>query len=188
MKLILGSILLAFLIGFARGGRLPRLVETRLRAPWLVVAGLFLQVVPLPSSMGWLPVPLLIGPFVLLMAFVVLNLPKPGFALILVGVALNFVVIAMNHGMPVSRHALTSSGQMGTLAALEAGGAKHHLAGPEDTLMSLGDVISLGSRLHQIVSVGDVATYGGVMWFVAGSMGRRRRTLGAAPSVVGDPA
>src|SRR5438105_7800825 len=170
MKLIIAVILLAVLIGYARGGRLRRLVDTRLRAPWLVVAGLLLQVAPEPSSMRWLAVPLLVLSFLLLMEFAVLNLASAGFVLILLGIVLNFTVIALNHGMPVSRPALVASGQQDTLAALVSGGAKHHLAGPADVLLQLGDVISLGPLVHQIVSAGDIATYGGVVWFVIGAM------------------
>jgi hypothetical protein len=115
--------------------------------------------------------------FVLLLGFAVLNVRAPGFALILIGVALNFVVIAVNHGMPVSRGALVSSGQQDTLNALTRNeGAKHHLLGPGDALVPLADVISLGPQVHQIVSWGDVAAYSGAVWFVVGTMVRRRRT------------
>jgi Family of unknown function (DUF5317) len=175
VKLVLAFLLIACGLGYARGGRLRGLVEARLRAPWLVVVGLALQVAPLPRSLAWLAVPLLLLSFVLLMEFTVLNLNAPGFVLILIGVLLNFGVISANHGMPVSRASLVSSGQMDTLDTLVAnGGAKHHLAGPHDVLLPLADEISLGSTVHQVVSLGDVATYGGVMWFVAGAMIRTR--------------
>src|SRR6266567_3040768 len=111
MKLVVASILLAFLLGYLRGGRLHQLIDAKLRAPWLVLGGFILQVLPLPSSMPWLPVPLLILSFVLLMEFAVLNLALRGFALILIGIVLNFIVITPNHGMPVSRRALIASGQ-----------------------------------------------------------------------------
>src|SRR5207237_4339059 len=68
------------------------------------------------------------------------------------------------------------SGQGATLALLEKeGGAKHHLAGPGDDVMFLGDVIPVPKPVGQVVSLGDVATYAGVMWFVIASMQPPRR-------------
>lgn len=184
MKLVLVSILIACAFGFARGGRLRGLVDARLRVAWLVPVSLALQVAPFPRPLA---VPLLLASFVLLLEFAVLNLTMPGFVLIAVGVAMNFAVIATNHGMPVSRGALVSSGQLDSLHQLVTnGGAKHHLAGPHDVLLPLADEISLGPKVRQVVSAGDVATYAGVMWFVAAAMvagrGRRPRVL-PAPAV-----
>ena len=54
---------------------------------------------------------------------------------------MNFAVIAVNGGMPVSRAAIVASGQGSTLAGLlERPGVKHHLARPEDQLVFLADV------------------------------------------------
>src|SRR3989442_4010639 len=177
MKFILLSILIACAIGYARGGRLHNLVESRLRASWLIVVGLAMQVAPIPNSIEKVAVPLLLVSFVFLLWFAVLNIRAAGFVLIVVGIVLNFTVIAANRGMPVSRSALVSSGQLSTLKALRDGGVKHHLAGPGDVLLPLADEISLGDVVGQVVSVGDLFTYGGVMLFVSGSMafGRKRR-------------
>jgi hypothetical protein len=114
--------------------------------------------------------------FALLFAFAALNVRNPGFPLILVGLCLNALVIGVNHGMPVQRQALITSGQGSTLHLLaREGGAKHHLAGPDDRLMLLGDVIPVPKPVGQVISVGDVATYAGVMWFVVASMRPSRR-------------
>jgi hypothetical protein len=114
--------------------------------------------------------------FGLLFAFGVLNWRNAGFPLIVVGLCMNALVIGVNHGMPVQRQALVRSGQGATLALLEKeGGAKHHLAGPGDKLMFLGDVIPVPNPVGQVVSLGDVATYAGVMWFVIASMQPSRR-------------
>jgi hypothetical protein len=42
--------------------------------------------------------------------------------------------------------------------------------------MILGDVIAIPQPIGQIVSLGDVLTYGGVAWVVVAGM-RRRRTV-----------
>ena len=57
---------------------------------------------------------------------------------------------------------------------IEHGGAKHHLATEDDTLMFLADVIPLPSPIRQAVSAGDVVTYAGVAYVIVVGMRRRR--------------
>jgi hypothetical protein len=79
-----------------------------------------------------------------------------------------------------------NSGQASSLQDLvDDGGAKHHLAGSGDRLRFLGDVIAI-RPLEQVVSVGDVFTYGGVMVLIVAGMGRRARSVAGAPTFVGD--
>ena len=108
-----------------------------LRVKWqsLAIVGLGLQVIPVPGRA--LSLGLLYVSFALLLAFALANV-RAGVAgswLILIGIALNFTVIGLNQGMPVTRDALVASGQGETLAVLlDDGGAKHHVAGPSDRL------------------------------------------------------
>lgn len=171
MKLTLVTILPALLIGYVAGGRLRGLSAVRVRWWPAAIAGVLLQVAPAVDTLAlWL----LLGSFVLLLAFVLANIRLAGFALILVGLALNFVVIGANQGMPVTRHALVASGQADTLAELVGeGGAKHHLAGEDDVLLFLADVIPLGVPVNRAISVGDIGTHAGVMWFIIVGMRRR---------------
>ena len=53
--------------------------------------------------------------FVLLTVFAVKKPAVSGFPIILAGIAMNFLVIGLNSGMPVARHALVASDQMATL-------------------------------------------------------------------------
>ena len=39
---------------------------------------------------------------------------------------------------------------------------KHHLAGPDERVLFLGDVIGLPPPVAQAISLGDIFTYGGV--------------------------
>jgi hypothetical protein len=187
MKLVVGTFALALVAGYLSGGRLGALGRLRIRWPALAIAGFAMQVVNPPGR--W-PLAMLLGSFVLLTVFAVANLRTTGFALILVGVALNFAVIAVNRGMPVSREALVASGQEATLSELtdEADAyVKHHLADGDDRALFLADVIGLPPPFAQAISVGDVWTYGGVAVVVAAAM--RRRPTGSAPptDVVGGP-
>jgi diguanylate cyclase (GGDEF)-like protein len=179
VKLILATMLVSVALGYAAGGRLTNLARARIRWAPLATVGLALQLVLPPQP--W-PLVLLFVSFVVLVAFAVVNRRAPGFRLILVGIALNALVIGVNHGMPVERGALVASGQQATLHELvHGGGAKHHLAGPGDRLLPLADVIALPQPIGQIVSVGDLFTYAGVAWLIlAGMLGaadRRRRRL-----------
>ena len=175
MKLILIALIVALVVGWALGGRLSGLATLHFRWAPLAVAGLALQFLT-PSGKG-LADALLVLSFLLLAAFAILNRKVAGFALVLAGLFMNFLVIGVNHGMPVTRHALESSGQGDLLVDLiENGGAKHHLAGPDDRLLFLGDVIAIPPPVSQAVSAGDVVAYVGVGYvIVAGMLQRKRR-------------
>jgi hypothetical protein len=119
--------------------------------------------------------------FVLLWIFAIGNLDIRGFEIIAVGVALNFLVIVANDGMPVSAQALASSGQSDTISDLTNMAdsyVKHHLADGDDVALFLGDVIGIPAPVSQAISIGDVCTYAGVAVVVVTAM-RRRREDGA---------
>jgi hypothetical protein len=178
MKLTLVAIAIAIVAGLLTGGRLSNLASARIRWSALALVGLALQVVPVPGH--GLSFGLLFLSFGILLVFAMANVRLPGFALILLGLAMNFSVIAANGGMPVTRSALVASDQQGTLELLvHDGGAKHHLAGGSDVLLPLADVIPLHG-LDQAVSPGDIATCGGVIWLVVWCM--RRRDAASIPS------
>ena len=175
MRLILFTLFASVLVGYAAGGRLWNVAGIPLRWPALALGGIGLQFVPLGRGAT---AALLLLSFALLIVFAAANARFPGFALILVGLALNTMVIAINQGMPVTRYALVASGQQATFHELVAGGgSKHHLAG-DDHLLFLGDVIPLGWPLSQAVSVGDLLVHAGVFLFVVSGM-RRRPTVGS---------
>jgi Family of unknown function (DUF5317) len=178
VRLVLGILLVALMIGFALRGRLSGLSALRIRWAPLALVGLLLQYLS-PSSGPW-PYALLMVSFVALAVFGAVNLRIPGFVLILAGMSMNFLVIGLNHGMPVTQRALVESGQQSTLNDLiHDGGAKHHLASPQDRLLFLGDVTPLAPPIGEIVSAGDILAYAGVGYVVVAGMRRGRRT--AAP-------
>lgn len=180
MKLVTIGLVLGIAGGYLLGGRLTQLSELRPRFAPLALVGLLLQLVNPPQP--W-PLVLLIASFVLLTVFVLANIRIAGFVAILAGVTMNFAVIAVNGGMPVDREAIVASGQEETLAPLlEGRGVKHHLAGPDDRLAFLGDVIAIPAPVGQVISIGDVFTFGGVAAVIAGSMRRRRVVIPRVPS------
>jgi Family of unknown function (DUF5317) len=183
MRLVSLVLMLTLVVGFLAGGRLTGLAQLRPRWAPLAIGGLALQTA-LPAD--WFPVAALFVSFVLLIAFCVVNLATPGFLLLLAGTLMNFAVIGVNQGMPVGQAALVDSGQVHTLADLvHNGGAKHHLAGPDDRLLFLADVIPIPPPIRQAVSAGDVVAYAGVSYLVLVAMLADRRRLPADVAVVG---
>jgi hypothetical protein len=181
VKLILATIVVAFVIGFVAGRSPMGFPSTPIRWGWVALAGIALQLVPLQGDGAFAA---LIGSFGLLILFAVANLRAGGFLMILVGLALNVLVISANHGMPVTARALRDSGQASTLTDLIANGAKHHLADSGTVLTPLADVIALANPIGQALSVGDICVHLGVGWFIVAGMepgrARRRREVLAA--------
>jgi hypothetical protein len=175
--LILATVIVAFAIGLAAGGSLRDFPTLRLRMWWLAIAGIVLQLAP---ASGDLALGLLLLSFAALIAFTVVNLRTPGFFLVLVGLALNALVITANHGMPVTRQALQDSGQGATITDLvEHGGAKHQLATSDTALLPIADVIGVPPPLGQALSVGDLCLHLGIGWFIVFAM--RPREAQAEP-------
>jgi hypothetical protein len=175
MKVVALILAIAVAVGYLLGGRLSQLSELHVRYAPVALLGLLFQLIDPPGR--W-PFAFLILSFVLLILVTVANLRTAGFALILIGIALNVTVIAVNAGMPVARNALVASDQADTLEPLvRHQGAKHHLAGSHDRLLFLGDVIAVPAPLRQVISVGDLFTYGGVAVVVVAAMRRRVRPL-----------
>lgn len=185
MLLIVSVLVIAVVLGYLAGGRLRSLEHLRLRWWWLAPLGLLMQLAPLPFH-GHLDkqvsVGLLIASYPILLAFVGRNIRLPGLPLMFIGLSMNLLVISVNDGMPVSRHALEASGQGNLLQDLiHHGGAKHHLAGPGDVLLPLADVIAIGYPIRQVVSAGDLVVYAGLVWLIVAVMRRRPRETAPAP-------
>jgi hypothetical protein len=182
------------LIAYALGGRLRNLAsvpgipyreegvwvlsgwkDPRLRLWPLAPIALVLQAVPMPTLGGpigrALPVSALLLSYALLIWLGVANWRMPGVALILIGVAMNFVVIAANQGMPVSADALRRTGQIEAIRELdEREGSKHHRATDQDVLRPLGDVIGIGPPFNVVISAGDIVAYAGAAIFLVEAM------------------
>ena len=183
MRLILFTFPLAIGLGYVLGGRLSNLGRVWFRWPIAGLLGVVLQFAPVGGSAGYL---LLVASFLLLILTAAANWRLPGFILILAGLWMNFLVITVNEGMPVTRAAIVASGQAETLDDIvDEGGTKHHLVGPDDELLFLADRIAIPPPVSQAVSVGDILAYSGAMWFVVAGMVRpvtRSRTEDDLPA------
>lgn len=183
MNLFVAVVVFAFALGFALRGSLRGFEGVHLRAWALAAAGLGLQFAPLPTGGAGRDLAVRISvlgcAYGLLVAFAVLNRRMRGIPLVLVGLLLNAAVILPNGGMPVSEAAIRASGQQDKLQAfIRQGATKHHLMTQDDVLRPLGDVIGVPSPIRQVVSVGDIAIYAGIVWFVVAAMRGRARQAG----------
>lgn len=186
MILFFGVIVLALVAGLVAGGSLRRFTQLRLRWWLLAPLGFALQALPLPDGPHGedLVIRMIVFgvSYALVLAFAVRNWRITAMPLIAVGLLLNGLVVTANGGMPVSRSALVASGQDDVLRTLEENESpKHHLLRPgEDVLTPLGDVIPVPPPVGDVVSIGDVFVYVGLVWMVIAIMRGQTRGLDRA--------
>jgi Family of unknown function (DUF5317) len=170
--LIALTVIVGIVIGLALGGSLRDFPTIGVRWWPLALLGVLLRFLSPPGALGRVT---LLGSFGLLLVFAVLNIGAAGFLLILVGLALNTLVIAANGGMPVTARAVERSGQESALPDLRTdGGAKHHLADDGSVLLALGDAIGVPAPIGEAVSVGDLVLDVGIAWYIAAATLPRR--------------
>jgi hypothetical protein len=161
---IAAAVVAGLVLGRARGGRWRHAAEHRLLGWPLLLSGIGLQLAAGPLAGDWGLACLLLS-YLLLVVFVVLNLARTGMPVVLAGLVLNAVVIGVNGGMPVRRSAVVAAGGATRLAGIHLSG-KHHLAGPGDHWVALGDVIPV-RPFHEVVAAGDVVLAAGLVVVLA---------------------
>lgn len=153
----------ALVLALLRGGKIGNLALLSIRWSPLILIGFLIQVLlfssfwqgnselrPLTQT-GYL-----LSLSVLLVALIV-NRNLPGVAVMMLGFALNFTVIALNGGyMPASLDALNLAG----LSHTQPGQISNNsiAAGPETRLLIFADIFAIPSQLpfHNVFSIGDV--------------------------------
>jgi hypothetical protein len=167
-------------------GRLRRVLAARVAATWTLVVGAALQV----ASELWEPgdswgddvgFGLVLLSYLLLMVFVVSNLHLRGMGVVLVGLALNALVIGVNQGMPVR---LPDDASPAQRAEVERS-AKHHVERGSDHLVVLADIIPIPASGLTRASFGDlILAVGFIDVVVQLARPPRRRTRRLSTTVV----
>ncbi|QGQ93972.1 hypothetical protein EHS13_03145 [Paenibacillus psychroresistens] len=177
------GILIAIITGLFRKGNFNGFAELRLRGGWIFPILLILQILIFifQSKSAWVASVsdyFFLGVYVIGLYFLWINRQQPGFYYILVGVFLNFLVMALNGGrMPVSLEA-SSVLDPSYLEALQSGVyAKHQLLNDATWLGFLGDIIPLSNPYprDKVISVGDVIMNIGGFVFVLQLMLSRKK-------------
>jgi hypothetical protein len=181
--IFLCAVALGILLGYAFGGRLSRLLVLRLRALWLVLAALAIQLLIFPLFTAEPIVPhwtaVLHGvSYGLVFLWLILNLRVRPLLAIGAGALLNIVVVLANGGyMPASPGALAQAGFESVAESLARGDVYGNLVGMSAStrLGFLGDWIPLPRWLPfaTVMSVGDVLIMAGLVWLLVSGMKTR---------------
>lgn len=171
---------LALVIAMLRGGRLVNLGDIELKAWWLLLVSLGLQL-----GTRWLPdetwsetagVVMVLASFALLMVLVMLNRSKPGMWIAGLGVLMNFTVIAFNGGMPVLAGAAEVASGFTVAEPDISGSFKHVLLDETSRLVFFADVIPIRLvRFGEVISLGDIFLALGLGVFLEQELRRPRR-------------
>jgi hypothetical protein len=166
-------------IGLARGGSVRNLTTARLRLTPLIFLAVGLQIGAqfVPRSASILAYALVVASYAVVFAFAGANWRIPGMAFIAIGAALNYIVILVNRGMPISAAAAARVGFAGPKAEQLVLRGKHFINSSGHAHLSpLGDVIPLW-RQPTVASVGDLIIWAGLILLIAslvlGPRGRR---------------
>ncbi|MCA1833824.1 MAG: DUF5317 domain-containing protein [Actinomycetota bacterium] len=177
------AIVIGIIIGLARRGSFARLQGVRLEKTAILYAAVLAQIVSAVAERSagrWPAFALIVTAYAGVCAFAVANRHLIGMPLIALGALGNFIVIAVNGGMPVSRRALALAGLgnpfEGRAKALLRGA--HHLMAPQSRVTFLADVIPLRVGAT-VISVGDILLWAGIVLLLqhllVGPRGRHRR-------------
>lgn len=167
------AILLAIIVGYFRGGSLGRLARFDFPFGYLILAALAIQF-GVNFLMRLWPEPLfayflLMLSYFMLLAAVWLNRENEFLFLVLIGLMLNFLVIAVNGGMPVSFGAAKMLGVSSKAFLKELSFDFKHVVLVQNTkLKFLADIIPLPKPypFPGIFSVGDVFISVGIFFYL----------------------
>jgi hypothetical protein len=154
--LVLGiAVAVALLIPLLTRGSYSRLLAVEWHWALLLAMGLAIQIVleyfTLPKA-RWhdLGFGLLVASYVLILGFCFRNLVLRGMGVVIIGISCNFLVIALNQGMPVK---IPAEWRNQTWAQATV---KHHIQQPDDKLRVLSDIIVLKEPYDTVLSFGDL--------------------------------
>ncbi len=186
MEVVAVAIAVGISIAVLTGGTLARILDTRIRWPVLLFAAFGAQLVlglwspgdGWPDALGF---GIFVGTFAALVVFCALNLHLTGMSIVLIGAALNLLVVALNGGMPVR---LADDAPPNRVDALETS-ATHLPEDDADALSALGDIIVLPDPVDRSISFGDLILGVGLVDVLVHASRHRKRTapqpVAAAP-------
>jgi hypothetical protein len=172
---------LGLIAGFLARGTLKGLKDIHFRIVWMLFLSVIVGLLPLFSdSLNSHRHVLQLISYAGVLAFLIVNIltsrgeVRVGMLVIMAGWALNFIVIAANHGMPLSRWAYAASGQTSRITQGSGGFYRIVVAGPHTKLLRLGDVIPV-KPYSVVVSIGDIVLSLGIAFVIAAVMRTARR-------------
>jgi len=173
--IVVGCIVLGILLRAASGRSLSDLSKVKLRGEPVLLGLLLIQValplLRLTGTTARLAFWVWIATFPLLVWSAWANRQYAGMRALAVGLTLNFVVIALNGGMPVFPEAVAAVSSAARSGAIPVGDFVHVVGSAATRLPWLADAIPLPgpSWVRQVPSSGDLLLYVGVVAFIAGA-------------------
>jgi hypothetical protein len=171
------ALAVGLVLGLLLGGRPRYLAQKHFRWWLLLPLGVVLQLVVEADGVP-APQALLLVSYVYLLIFCAANLRHVGMGVILIGIALNAFVIAVNGGMPVREKAVRQARIAHAGETVRIDQVKHHLEEPGDRFMVLADIIPV-RPIREVLSFGDLILSVGVadlLVHLLRPVGRTRRT------------
>lgn len=177
MEVVAVAIAVGISIAVLTGGTLARILDARIRWPALLFAAFGAQLIlglwspgdGWPDALGF---GIFVAALVALVVFCALNLHLTGMSIVLIGAALNLLVVALNGGMPVR---LADDAPSDRVAALETS-ATHLPEDDADALSFLGDIIVLPDPVDRSISFGDLILGVGLVDVLVHASRHRKRT------------
>jgi hypothetical protein len=172
--MVYDGIILSLIVGFIRGGSLKGLQRLNFKYGWVFPILLLFQVIIfyVQNDYAWIAK---WSGFSFMLVYIVgllflwMNRSHAGMKLIVVGVLLNFIVMAVNGGrMPVSLEAAAVLDPSYVQALQQGLYAKHTMLIDSTKLAFLGDIIPLTNPYPrtQVISIGDILMNIGIFMFI----------------------
>ena len=168
---ILYALVIGLALGFLTGGRPGGLSQLQFRWPWVMLGGLFVQVILfselVSARIGGAGPPIYAVSTAAVVLAVVANRRITGMLVVAMGAACNFVVIMANGGfMPAALSALEARGQVTSTVY------SNSVVLPDPALEPLTDIFALPAWLPfaNVFSIGDVLIGVGVIIVIVAAM------------------
>ncbi len=181
--MLLSAILVGLVLGALAGGQLPRLADLRLKWIWLLGIALAVRLaagLAITTDSGGADVAAAWGlpvTYVLIVIWLYRNWKVPGLQVAAIGVTLNTIAVILHQGkMPVFEGALFAAG----LSLADIAGDPFHIVLTADSTAEFvrqggmfGDVVPIPIPvLRDVISIGDVLLWVGIVWAIAAAMTR----------------
>jgi Family of unknown function (DUF5317) len=150
----------ALVVVIVTRGSFTRLFRLPIQSIWMVLVALAIQIflafVEIPSDrFDDLGLVLVMASYAFLLAFCLVNLRISMMWVIGLGIALNALVIGLNHGMPtIDNEVTTRSGR--TIEEPIERTARHRPESDDDLLPFLGDRLRVPDPVDEVISIGDL--------------------------------
>jgi len=171
----------ALVVVLVTRGSFSQLFRLPIQSIWMVLVALAIQIllafVDIPANrLDDLGFGLVMASYAFLLAFCFVNLRISMMWVIGAGIALNALVIGLNHGMPTRDNEVTTRSGRTIEEPIERT-AKHRPESGDDLLPFLGDRLQVPAPIDEVISIGDVVIGAGIILVCyQGSRVRRRRS------------